>query len=94
MFTQVEVANQWHCRAHNNLFFLLYSKQLVLFVCEQDCEQLTQELIENGKRNKLERFVHFYHKMRNRPLCSPVLTITDIVFKAEAKTRKKIYSLN
>ena len=49
MFTKVEVANQWNCRAHNNLcptlitFVLLYTKESVLFVCDQACEQLTQE---------------------------------------------------
>ena len=42
MFTEVEVANQWHCRAHNNLCPTLHKKH-VLFVCDQAYEQLTQE---------------------------------------------------
>ena len=51
MFTEVEVANQWYCRAHNNLCPTLpKNKKHVLFVCEQTCEQLTLEWIENGKR--------------------------------------------
>ena len=35
MFTEVNLANQWHCRAQNNLCSTL--------LCEQICEQLTQE---------------------------------------------------
>ena len=42
MFAEVEIANQWHCRTHNNNI-LLYTKEHVLFVCDQTCEQLTQE---------------------------------------------------
>ena len=46
-----KVANQWQCRAHNNLFIvLLCTKEHVLFVCDQACEQLTKEWIENSKR--------------------------------------------
>ena len=49
MFTEIEVANQLHCRAHYNLC-LPYTEEHVLFVCDKACEQLTQERIENGKR--------------------------------------------
>ena len=42
MFTEVKVANQWHCK-YTITFVLLYTKEHVLFVCEQTCEQLTQE---------------------------------------------------
>ena len=48
MFTEVEVANQWHCIEHT-IAFVLIVKEHLRFVCEQTCEQLTQELIENGK---------------------------------------------
>ena len=49
MFAKVEVANQRHCRAHNNLCLTLH-KRTCAFVCEQACEQLTQEWIENSER--------------------------------------------
>ena len=44
MFTEVEVhvTNQCHSRAHNNLCPTLY-KRTCAFVCDQVCEQLTQE---------------------------------------------------
>ena len=41
--------NQWHNRAHNKLCPTLH-KRTLRFVCEQTCEQLTQERIEIGKR--------------------------------------------
>ena len=37
MFTEIEVANQWHCRAHNNLCPTLHIRTCVLFVCDQAC---------------------------------------------------------
>ena len=40
MYTEVEVANQWHCRTHNNLCPTL-QKIICDFVCDQACEQLT-----------------------------------------------------
>ena len=42
MFTEVEVANQWHCRAHCNLCPTLHKKH-VLFDYDQAWEQLTQK---------------------------------------------------
>ena len=42
MFTEVEVANQ-DIAEHTITFVLLYTKEHVLFVCDQACEQLTQE---------------------------------------------------
>ena len=41
MFTKVEVTNQWHYRAHDNLCPTLH-KEHAIFVCEQACELLTQ----------------------------------------------------
>ena len=49
MFTEIEVANQWPCRAHNN-FCPTYTKEHVLFVCDKACEHMTQKWIENDKR--------------------------------------------
>ena len=43
MFTEVEVANQWHCTEHNNNLCPTLLKRIVLFVCDKSCEQLTQE---------------------------------------------------
>ena len=37
-FTEIEVANQWHCRAHNNLCPTLHKRTShVLFVCDKAC---------------------------------------------------------
>ena len=49
MFTEIEEANQCHCRGHYNLCPTLHERTCV-FVRDKSCEQLTQELIENGKR--------------------------------------------
>ena len=52
MFIEVEVANQWHCRVHNNPCPTLHKRTYIftLFVCDKTCEQLIQEWIERGKR--------------------------------------------
>ena len=66
MFTEVEIANRWHCWAHNNLCPTLHKRAwLVLFVCDKACEQLTQEWIENNNQQRTirgRRFVHFISK--------------------------------
>ena len=60
-FTEVEVVNQWYCRAHNNLC----TKEHALFVCDQACEQLTQEWIENGKRTISNRLYMYAHDKKH-----------------------------
>ena len=46
MFTEVEVAIINDIAKHTITFVLLYTKEHVLFVCDQACEQLTQEWIK------------------------------------------------
>ena len=80
MFTEiVEVANQWHCRAYNNHCPISHKRTCDFCLWAIDPGMNRKQL----KNNRGRRFVHFYHKMRNRP---SGLGCTDIHFLIKVKS--------